>query len=297
MDPSLMAVFGQPAILLPLGFILGLIVGSFLNVVIFRLPQRMESELEEACAERDGEETPTTLSNRWFGLGYLITPDSTCPACGHAIRAWENIPIISYLMLAGRCSACKARISMQYPVVEFISGILSLAVVWHFGFGWEALFALILTWGLLAMSVIDIRLQLLPDVLILPLIWLGLLLNLNGMFTDIGSSVYGAVAGYVSLWFIFHLFLLLTGKEGMGYGDFKLFALFGAWLGWQLLPQILLISSLVGAITGLGMILFLGRDKSIPIPFGPYLALAGWMALLWGEQINQTYLQFAGIGG
>lgn len=297
MDPSLTAVFGQPAILLPLGFILGLIVGSFLNVVIFRLPQRMESELEEACAERDGEETPTTLSNRWFGLGYLITPASTCPACGHAIRAWENIPVISYLLLRGRCSACKTPISWQYPVVEFISGILSLAVVWHFGFSWEALFALILTWGLLAMSVIDIRLQLLPDVLILPLLWLGLLLNLNGMFTDIGSSVYGAVAGYVSLWLIFHLFLLLTGKEGMGYGDFKLFALFGAWLGWQLLPQILLVSSLVGAITGLGMILFLGRDKSIPIPFGPYLALAGWIALLWGEQINQTYLQFAGIGG
>lgn len=296
MDSSLTVVFGQPVILLPLGFILGLILGSFLNVVIFRLPQRMESELEEACAEHNGEESTYAAANRWFGLDYLITPASTCPSCGHAIRAWENIPVFSYLFLAGRCSACKTPISIQYPVVEFISGLLSLVVVWHFGLSWEALFALILTWGLLAMSVIDIRLQLLPDVLILPLIWLGLMLNLDSMFTDIGSSVYGAVAGYVSLWLVFHLFLLLTGKEGMGYGDFKLFALFGAWLGWQLLPQILLISSLVGAVTGLGMILFLGRDKSIPIPFGPYLAVAGWIALLWGKEINQSYLQFAGIG-
>ena len=296
MDSSFMAVVGYPPVLLPLGLILGLILGSFLNVVIFRLPRRMQSELDEACAEQHGEENAHTPGNRWFGLGYLTSPASTCPSCGHAIRAWENIPVISYLLLAGRCSACKARISIQYPVVEFISGLLSMVVVWKFGFGWEALFALVLTWGLLAMSVIDIRLQLLPDVLILPLLWLGLLLNLDGMFTDIGSSVYGAVAGYVSLWFVFHVFLLLTGKEGMGYGDFKLFALFGAWLGWQLLPQILLVSSLVGAITGLGMILFLGRDKSIPIPFGPYLAAAGWIALLWGEQINQTYLQFAGIG-
>ena len=296
MDPSLTAVLGNPVVLLPVSFILGLILGSFLNVVILRLPQRMESELEEACAEHNDAENAEAPTNRWFGLGYLTSPASTCPSCGHAIRAWENIPVISYLLLAGHCSACKTRISIQYPVVEFISGLLSLAVAWHFGFGWEALFALILTWALLAMSVIDIRQQLLPDVLILPLIWLGLMLNLDGMFTDIGSSIYGAVAGYVSLWFVFHVFLLLTGKEGMGYGDFKLFALFGAWLGWQLLPQILLLSSLVGAITGLGMILFLGRDKSIPIPFGPYLAVAGWIALLWGEQINQTYLQLAGIG-
>lgn len=296
MDFPLVAVFGQPVVLLPLGLILGLMLGSFLNVVILRLPRRMQSELEEACAEHNGRESINGLNNRWFGLGYLATPASTCPSCGHAIRAWENIPVISYLLLAGRCSACKTAISIQYPVVEFLSGILSMVVVWHFGFGWEALFALILTWGLIAMSVIDMRLQLLPDILILPLIWLGLLLNLNGMFTDIGSAVYGAVAGYVSLWFVFHVFLLLTGKEGMGYGDFKLFALFGAWLGWQMLPQILLLSSIVGAIAGLGMILFMGRQKSIPIPFGPYLAVAGWIALLWGEQINQTYLQFAGIG-
>jgi len=296
MDPSLAAVFGQPLVLLPLGFVFGLIVGSFLNVVIFRLPQRMEAELTEACAEHANEDTAGDPPNRWFGLGYLITPASTCPSCGHAIRAWENIPVISYLLLRGRCGSCSTHISIQYPVVEFISGLLSLVIVWHFGFTWDALFALILTWGLLAMSVIDIRLQLLPDVLILPLIWLGLLLNLNGMFTDIESSIYGAVAGYVSLWLVFHLFLLLTGKEGMGYGDFKLFALFGAWLGWQFLPQILLLSSLVGAITGVGMILFLGRDRSIPIPFGPYLAVAGWVALLWGEEINRTYLQFAGIG-
>ncbi len=296
MDASLLAFLEQSEVLLPFGFILGLMVGSFLNVVIFRLPLRMEAELAQACAEHRAQETSNTLANRWFGLGYLISPASTCPACAHSIRAWENIPVISYLLLKGRCSSCKTSISIQYPVVEFISGLMSLIIVWHFGFGWESLFALILSWGLLAMSVIDIRLQLLPDMLILPLVWLGLLLNLNSLFCDIQSAVYGAVAGYLSLWFIFHLFMLLTGKEGMGYGDFKLFALFGAWLGWQLLPQILLMSSLVGALTGLGMILFLGRDKSIPIPFGPYLALAGWIALLWGEQINRSYLQFSGIG-
>jgi len=284
----------EPAWFLPLSFLAGLITGSFLNVVIHRLPQRMEAELEAACREQAGEEAPHE-PNSWFGLKYLITPASTCPSCGHRIRARENIPVLSWLLQKGRCTACGNRISIRYPVVELLSGLLSVAVVWHFGFSWQALAALILTWALLAMSVIDIRIQILPDVLILPLIWLGLLLNLNAMFTDIHSAVWGAVAGYLSLWFIFHLFLLITGKEGMGYGDFKLFALFGAWLGWQMLPQILLLSAAVGAVTGMGMILFLGRDRSVPIPFGPYLAAAGWIALLWGEEINRGYLQFAGI--
>ena len=262
-------ILEDPYLQLPLAFILGLIVGSFLNVIIYRLPRRMETELEAACREHAGDEVEHE-PNSWFGLKFLLTPPSTCPSCG-------------------------TKISVQYPVLELLSGLLSLVVVWHFGFTSQALAALILTWALLAMSVIDIRIQILPDVLILPLIWLGLLLNLDGMFTNIHSAIYGAVAGYLSLWFIFHLFLLITGKEGMGYGDFKLFALFGAWLGWQLLPQILLLSAAVGAITGIGMIVFLGRDRSIPIPFGPYLAAAGWIALLWGEEINRSYLKFAGL--
>ncbi|WP_456449297.1 prepilin peptidase [Thiolapillus sp.] len=287
-------VFAQGAILYPLGFILGLLVGSFLNVVIFRLPRRMEQDLKDACEELAGKEVEYR-PNKWFGLAWLMHPPSSCMSCGHRIRAWENIPVISWLLQKGRCTACGTRLSVQYPVVELLSAVLSLAVVWHFGFTWQALAALLLTWALLAMSVIDIRLQILPDVLILPLVWLGLLLNLQGMFTDIQSAIYGAVAGYLSLWFLFHLFLLMTGKEGMGYGDFKLFALFGAWLGWQFLPQILLVSAVVGAVSGLGMILFLGRDKSIPIPFGPYLAAAGWIAMIWGEDINRSYLQFAGL--
>lgn len=287
--------FSQPTVFYPFTFVLGLIVGSFLNVVIYRLPKRMERELEDACDELAGVETKY-LPNKWFGLAYLMTPPSTCLSCGHLIKAWENIPVISWLLQKGRCTSCSTRLSIQYPVVELLTAILSLAMAWHFGFTWQALAAMLLAWALIAMSVIDIKLQLLPDVLILPLIWLGLMLNLNGWFTDIESAVYGAVAGYMSLWFIFHLFLLITGKEGMGYGDFKLLALFGAWLGWQLLPQILLLSAVVGAISGLGMILFLGRDKAVPIPFGPYLAAAGLIAMLWGEEINRSYLQFAGIG-
>ncbi|HID46035.1 MAG TPA: prepilin peptidase [Chromatiaceae bacterium] len=289
------AVFSEPAVFYPLTFILGLIVGSFLNVIIYRLPKRMERELKDACDELAGKEVEY-LPNKWFGLAFLMSPPSTCLSCGHRIKAWENIPVISWLLQKGKCTACGTKLSVQYPVVELLTAIFSLAVAWHFGFSWQTLAALFLTWSLISMSVIDIKLQLLPDILILPLIWLGLMLNLNDWFTDIESAIFGAVVGYLSLWFIFHLFLLITGKEGMGYGDFKLFALFGAWLGWQMLPQILLVSAVVGAVSGLGMILFLGRDKAVPIPFGPYLAAAGWIAMLWGDKINQSYLQFAGIG-
>lgn len=288
-------VAAHGALWVPVSLLGGLIIGSFLNVIIYRLPRRMEQEMAEACAQQQGEDVAGT-SNEWFGLKFLITPASNCPSCGHKIRSWENIPILSYLLQKGRCSACGTAISIQYPIVELVSGLLTLFVVWHFGFTWSTLWVLLLTWALLAMSVIDIHHQLLPDVLILPLIWLGLLINQAGLFTDIQSSIYGAIGGYLFLWFIYHLFLLIRGKEGMGYGDFKLFALFGAWAGWQLLPQILLLSSVVGAIVGVGMILFRGRDKSIPIPFGPYLAVAGWIALLWGKEINQTYMQFAGLG-
>ncbi len=289
---TLQAAASLPFIAITVAMLLGLIVGSFLNVVIYRLPKRMAEELDDACKDLQGQEVSSS-SNKWFGLQYLITPASSCPGCGHQIRAWENIPVISYLVQKGRCTACDTRISPQYPIVELVSAALSVIVVAKLGVGWPALFALLLTWALLAMSVIDIEHQLLPDVLVLPILWLGLVINMDGTFTDLDAALYGAIFGYLSLWFIYHLFLLFTGKEGMGYGDFKLFALFGAWLGWQLLPQILLLSTLVGAIVGVSMIIIRGRDRNLPIPFGPYLATAGWIAMLWGEEINRSYMQFA----
>ncbi|MGB5254257.1 MAG: A24 family peptidase [Sedimenticolaceae bacterium] len=274
--------------------LLGLVVGSFLNVVILRLPRRMQAELAEACADlRDEPSEP--LPSRWFGLDYLITPASTCPNCGHGIRAWENIPLISYLLLRGRCSSCSTPIGIRYPLVEAATGLLSMGMVVYFGATPTAAVALILLWGLIAMTVIDLDEQLLPDQLTLPLVWLGLLANLNGMFTDLPAAVIGAAAGYLSLWLVFQVFRLLTGREGMGYGDFKLLAVFGAFLGWQMLPLIVLLSSLIGAIVGITLVVVRGRDRQIPIPFGPYLAVAGLVALLWGEQINSAYLQLAGL--
>lgn len=288
-DPAVLAATAPYGALL-----LGLIVGSFLNVLILRLPKRMQAELGEACAEQRGEPVEP-LPSRWFGLDYLITPGSTCPQCNHAIRAWENIPVVSYLILRGRCSACRTKIGLRYPIVEALTGLLSLAVVLHFGATIQAIPALILTWGLLALTVIDLDEQLLPDQITLPLLWLGLLVNIDGMFVDLTSAVIGAAAGYLSLWFVFQLFRLLTGREGMGYGDFKLLAVFGAFLGWQLLPQIILVSSFIGAAVGIGLVVLRGRDRQIPIPFGPYLAGAGLIALFWGEEINRGYLQLAGI--
>ncbi len=274
--------------------LLGLVIGSFLNVVILRLPARMQAELQSACTELAGNESEP-LPSRWFGLDYLITPASSCPKCGHAIRAWENIPIVSYLLLRGRCSNCATPISVRYPIVEGVTGLLSLLVILHFGATIQGLLALILVWGLVALTVIDLDEQLLPDQLTLPLLWLGLLANISGTFTDLPSAVIGAAAGYLSLWLVFQVFRLLTGREGMGYGDFKLLAVFGAFLGWQYLPQIVLVSSLVGAVVGITLIVVRGRDRQIPIPFGPYLATAGLIALLWGEEINHGYLQLAGL--
>ncbi len=281
-------------LILPGALLLGLVVGSFLNVLILRLPRHMQAELSAACAEQRGEPISPPPS-RCFGLDYLITPGSTCPHCGHAIRAWENIPVLSYLLLRGRCGACASPIGIRYPIIEAVTGLLSLAVVSHFGATWQGLVALILSWGLVALTVIDLDEQLLPDQLTLPLVWLGLLVNIDGLFTDLASAVIGAAAGYLSLWLVFQVFRLLTGREGMGYGDFKLLAVFGAFLGWQMLPQIVLISSLIGAIVGLGLIVLRGRDRQIPIPFGPYLATAGLIALFWGESINHGYLQLAGL--
>ena len=287
-DPAIAAIAPYAALLL------GLIVGSFLNVVILRLPDHMRAELAEACADLQ-DQPYEPAANRLFGLDFLIKPASSCPKCGHGIRAWENIPVLSWLLLRGRCSSCKTAISVRYPIVEATTGLLSLLVVWHFGATAAAAAALLLVWALIALTVIDLDEQLLPDQLTLPMVWLGLLVNINGTFTDLTSAVIGAVAGYLTLWLVFQLFRLVTGREGMGYGDFKLLAVFGAFLGWQLLPLVILLSSLVGAVVGISLVVLRGRDRQIPIPFGPYLAVAGLIALVWGEQINQGYLQLTGL--
>ena len=273
-----------PGFYLPSALVFGLIVGSFLNVVILRLPPRMEWEWRSQCREfmeLEGEEEAPPP-----GLAF---DRSRCPKCGHAIRAWENIPLISWLALRGRCSACKAPISIQYPLVEGVSGLLTLAVVWHFGPTWQALAMLVLVWGMLAASVIDLRTQLLPDDIVLPLLWLGLAVSLWGLFIPPEQAIIGAMVGYLSLWSVYQLFKLLTGKEGMGYGDFKLLAVIGAWGGWSILPLVILLSSLVGALVGGGLMLFRGHDRNIPIPFGPYIAVAGLIALLWGDGLIAAY--------
>ncbi len=277
------------AFLLFIGFI-GLAVGSFLNVVVYRLPKMMEQMWHRECRELLEKSPPD--EEKPFNLSH---PASHCPACGQPIKPWENIPILSWLFLKGRCSNCGTKISIRYPIIEALTAILSLVVAHYFGVSWETLGALILTWALISLSLIDFDVQLLPDSITLPFVWLGLLLSLFGLFTDAHSAIIGALVGYLSLWSIFQLFKLLTGKEGMGYGDFKLLAMLGAWLGWQYLPQIIMLSALVGAIVGLSLILIRGRDKNIPIPFGPYLATAGWISLIWGDAINQAYLTWSGL--
>ena len=282
----------NPLALLLFCTLLGLTVGSFINVVAHRLPVMMDREWDAQCREQlaieEPAEAPAPLT--------LSRPRSRCPHCGHPITALENIPVLSFLFLRGRCSDCGKSISPRYPIVEAFTGLLSLIVAWHFGVGWELVAALGLTWTLIALSLIDIDHQLLPDAIVLPVLWIGLLLSLFNIFTDAHSAIIGAAAGYLSLWLVFQTFRLLTGKQGMGYGDFKLLALFGAWIGWPYLFQIVLLSSLVGAVVGVAMIIIRGRDRNIPIPFGPYLATAGWISLLWGEQINRLYLNWAGIG-
>jgi leader peptidase (prepilin peptidase)/N-methyltransferase len=275
----------SPALYVALCAMLGMAVGSFLNVVIHRLPKMMEHEWRVQCAELDGREA--TVTERYN----LVLPASTCPHCGHRITAIENIPLISYLWLRGRCAACKAPIGVRYPIVEAVTGLISGYAAWHFGFGWTSAAALVFCWALIALAFIDFDTQLLPDDITYPLLWLGLLVNLNGLFTDLQSAVVGAVAGYLVLWSIYWLFKLLTGKEGMGYGDFKLLAALGAWLGWKMLPAIILLSSLVGAVVGIVLILFAGRGRSVPIPFGPYLAGGGLVALFWGQSLTQAYLR------
>jgi len=285
--------------------VLGLLVGSFLNVVVYRLPIMLErgwkEECEEFLASTSGDEPseakqPDKVDNKADKSARfdLAKPDSHCPHCQHKIAFWENIPLVSFILLGGKCRSCKKPIALRYPAVELLTAILSFAVVAHFGFGWAALAALILTWSLIVLSLIDYDTQLLPDVITLPLLWLGLILSLWGVFVDPASSIIGAVAGYLVLWLVFQLFKFATGKEGMGFGDFKLLALLGAWLGWQSLPAIILLSSLAGAIIGLLLVAFKRHNKDKPIPYGPYLSIAGWLALMWGEQINQTYLTVMG---
>jgi len=270
---------------------LGLVVGSFLNVVIHRTPIVLMRNWQRDCQDLTGPADKIATHEKFN----LITPRSRCPHCGHAITSLENIPVVSYLWLRGKCSACQKPISLRYPFVEILSAILAAVTAWHFGFNAAGIAAIVLTWLLIALVFIDIDHLLLPDIMVLPFLWVGLLLNLFNVFTSLPQAVVGAVAGYLSLWLVFQLFKLITGKEGMGYGDFKLFALFGAWLGWQSLPLIILLSSFIGALIGIGMIVFQGRDRAKPLPFGPYLAAAGWVAMLWGDAITRQYLQMARI--
>ncbi|MFZ2168290.1 MAG: A24 family peptidase [Methylococcaceae bacterium] len=282
-----------PYFIVALAAVIGLLVGSFLNVVILRLPIMMQRNWRRECAEYlqlDSAETQT--QEEPFDL---VFPLSRCPICLAPIKPCQNIPVISYLFLKGRCAACSSPISLRYPIIEAFTAITSAIVALHFGYTPQTVFALTLTWSLIALSVIDIDHHLLPDSITLPVLWLGLCLSLFSLFTDTHASIIGAISGYLALWLVYHLFKLATGKEGMGYGDFKLLALFGAWLGWQYLPVIILLSSLVGAVIGLAMIIIVKRDHTIPIPFGPYLAAAGWIALLWGNDINKLYLTTVGL--
>ncbi len=269
---------------LALATLIGLFVGSFLNVVIHRLPIMMEREWQSQAAELRGESVPD--ADRFN----LAVPRSRCPHCGHQITLLENIPVISFMLLRGRCSHCGAGISARYPSVELLSGLLCAAAAWHFGPTIQLPLAMLFIWVMLALTFIDLDTQLLPDSLTLPLLWAGLLANLNGTFTDLPSAVVGAAAGYLILWSIYWLFRLLTGKEGMGYGDFKLLAAIGAWLGWQMLPLTIVLSSVVGAVVGIGLIVVARHGRNTPIPFGPYLAAAGLLALFFGKSLTAAYL-------
>lgn len=285
-------LLGNTDLFLPSVFLLGLVVGSFLNVIIYRLPIMLERNWRRECEEFLGLKQTGIETNDTFNLS---VPPSRCPHCGHGIRAYENIPVLSYLVLGGKCSQCKSPISLRYPMVEILTALVSVVVAWNFGPSLQTLWALPLSWALLCLSAIDLDRFLLPDSITLPFLWLGLILSLFHVFVDPVSAIIGAVAGYLSLWLVYHAFKLLTGKEGMGYGDFKLLALFGAWSGWQSLLLVILLSSLVGAFIGLVMVLLLKRDRMSPIPFGPFLCMAGWIALLWGDGITQFYLRLSGI--
>jgi len=279
----------NPAVFLSVMGVLGLLVGSFLNVVIHRLPLMLEREWRRearSVLEPDAPEEAAEVFN-------LISPRSRCVHCGHGISALENIPVISYLALGGKCRECGQAIAIRYPVVEFVSAALTVFLAWHYGYGPHALLAVLFSWALLALSVIDLDHQLLPDDITLSFLWLGLGVNLFGVFTSLQSGVIGAIAGYGSLWLVYIIFKLATGKIGMGHGDFKLTAMLGAWCGWQMLPLIIILASFSGAVIGAVLILLNLHERSRPIPFGPFLALAGWIALLWGPELTGVYTRWA----
>ena len=280
-------------VLLALAFVLGLLIGSFLNVVIYRLPLMMERDWRAQCHEF--LELPAPILEGAAPAKFnLAEPGSHCPNCKHAIGASENIPVLSYVLQRGKCAHCKSPISSRYPILEIVTAVFTAVVVANFGLTWLTLALLLFTWSLIVLTMIDFDRQLLPDDITLPLLWLGLIINSQSMLTSLENAVWGAIAGYLILWSIYWAFKLLTGKEGMGYGDFKLLAALGAWLGWQALPQIILLSSLVGAVVGITMIVVKGRDRNIPIPFGPYLASAGFLALLWGDNLTALFFNFLG---
>lgn len=280
----------SPDLLISIVFVIGVLVGSFLNLVIYRLPIMMQRQWRQEC--QNFLELPITNAIPSFNL---VLPASHCPHCKIPIKAYDNIPLLSYCLLAGKCRHCRAAISIRYPLIELFTGLCSALIAWRFGYSVAMLCALLLTWSLIAQSFIDIDHQLLADSISLPMLWLGLLLSIFSVYTNSHDSIIGAIAGYLSLWSVYQLFKLATGKDGMGYGDFKLLALLGAWLGWQYLPLIILLSSVVGAMIAVSMVLVKNHKLSQPIPFGPYLAAAGWLALIGGEKLNQLYLNLIAI--
>jgi leader peptidase (prepilin peptidase)/N-methyltransferase len=296
----------NPALFAGSVFVIGLVVGSFLNVVIYRLPVMLDREWRAQAAEFASSTDTTVVTELAAPVPErfnLMVPRSACPRCQAPISAWQNIPVISWLALRGRCAACKAPISGRYPVVELATGLLSAWAAWHFGFGAAAACAVALTWALIALTGIDLDHQLLPDNITLPMLWAGLLAAvaigpIEGSALPVSphEAIIGAAAGYLSLWLVFHAFRLITGKEGMGYGDFKLFAALGAWMGWKILPLVILLSAGTGAVLGIAMIVLRGRDRAAPIPFGPYLAAAGWLAMLYGHELIGGYLRVSGLG-
>ena len=264
-----------------------LLIGSFLNAAIYRIPIMLQREWREECEELIGGDSDVKMSEKDNKFN-LFVPRSQCPHCGHTITALENIPVISYLFLKGKCSSCKTHISVQYPLIEVFTALLSILIAWKLGFGWQVLAALLFTWTLITLALIDAKTMLLPDNLTLPLMWLGIAVNYNGLFVDLQSAVLGAMIGYMSLWTLFQVFKLVTGKEGMGYGDFKILAAIGAWGGWQILPFTIFAASMLGAVIGILMILAKGQKESQPIPFGPWLALAGFIGFIWRTEVIQT---------
>lgn len=288
----ILALRDNPTFFLMVVWIFSLLVGSFLNAAIYRIPIMLQQGWREECEELFGGEAEEQVKKETFNL---FVPRSQCPECGHMITAIENIPVISYLFLKGKCSSCKTSISIQYPLIEVFTACLSVFVAWKVGFGWQTLAALMFTWVLITLSLIDAKTMLLPDNLTLPLMWLGIVANYNELFVSLPSSVLGAMIGYMSLWSLFHIFRLITGKEGMGYGDFKILAAIGAWGGWQILPFTIFAASLLGAIIGISMMLLQGKKDSQPIPFGPWLALAGFIGFIWRDDVIRSMSSYFGL--